>query len=140
MITVFLDANVIFAACHSQSGGSAFIINLARLGDLKIVTSRLALKEAEKNLRIKSTEEALDRFYQLHGLGIDLVESDRMVAKQKFGKLVSDKDAPILASAIKSKANFLMTLDKKHFLSLKVRAVKLPINNVTPGEFIKEYL
>lgn len=59
----------------------------------------------------------------------------------KFKKLLPDKDIPILFGAIVSGANFLITLDRKHFLeNEKLKKLKLPFKIVNPGDFLREYL
>lgn len=141
MFRVFLDANVLFSAANSPTGGSAYIFELAKKRKLKLFSSSLAFKEAEKNLREKTSEETLLRFYDLlEEAAIEFVTIKRLQAKKKFGKLVGEKDAPILAAAISAKADFLITLDKKHFLNQKVLKAKLPIKIVTPGQFVEKFL
>jgi len=141
VIKVFLDANVIFSAAYSLSGGSAQIIELGKKGKLSVTSSRLAVKEAERNLREKGNEQQLDYFYRIfEDVDIDLVKVDRKAAKMEFGNLVGEKDAPILSAAIRSGAKFLVTLDKKHFLNKKVARANLPLNTVTPGKLIEKYL
>lgn len=54
MNTVFLDANVIFSAAYSDIGGSAYVFQLAKKSRLTLYSSRLAIKEAERNLRKKA--------------------------------------------------------------------------------------
>lgn len=141
MHRVFLDANVLFAASFSPTGGSAELINRARENKFILYSSRLAVKEAERNLRRKAGESELDRFYRtVEEARIILTDSSKERAKNQFKDLVGEKDAPVLASAIKSKAKFLVTLDRKHFLAPQVQKAKLPIKIVTPGQLIQEYL
>jgi len=45
-----------------------------------------------------------------------------------------------LASAISTKAEFLLTLDKKHFFNEKVLNARLTVKIATPAQFIKNYL
>lgn len=137
MIKVFLDANILFAAAYSPMGGSALILELGEKRVINLYSSRLAVKEAEKNLRIKASEAQIDRFYQLlNEAKIVFVEVDRNKAKAKYKRLVEEKDAPILAAAIRSKSKFLITLDRKHLLTPKVQKTKLSLMIVTPGQFI----
>lgn len=138
MNKVFLDANVIFSATYSATGGSAYIFQLAKKGKLTLYSSRLAIKEAERNLREKANIEKVLNFYDLlDKVYIKLIDVNRTKAKEKFSDLVGEKDSPILVSAIASKADFFLTLDKKHFLNEKVLSAKLPIKIVTPSQFIK---
>lgn len=141
MIKVFLDANVIFSAAYSLSGGSAQIIEFGKKGKLNITSSSLAVKEAERNLREKGNEVQLDCFYRIfEDVSVDLIKVDRKAAKIEFGNLVGEKDAPILSAAIRSDAKFLVTLDKEHFLNAKVGSANLPLNIITPGQLIEKYL
>lgn len=115
MHKVFLDANVLFVASYSSIGGSAELVNQALENKLILYSSRLAVKEAERNLRRKAGESQLDRFYRLvEEAHIILTDANKQRAKNQFKDLVGEKDAPILASAIKSKTKFLITLDRKH--------------------------
>lgn len=140
MIKVFLDANVLFAASYSQEGGSSKILELAKRDKIKIFTSRLAVKEAERNLRNKASDKELDRFYNLMSeVTIHLVESQRDLAKRKFAKITGEKDAPILAAALKSRAKFLITLDRKHLLNIG-SPIARNLRIVTPGKFIEKHL
>ena len=52
--------------------------------------------------------------------------------------LLPKEDAPILAAALNAKAEYLLTLDKKHFL-FKLKDVKLPLIILSPGDFIKKH-
>ena len=141
MHKVFLDANVLFAASYSPTGGSAKLINLRKENKLSLYSSRLAVKEAERNLRRKAGESELDRFYRLiEEAQIILTDAKKEIAKSQFKDIVVEKDAQILASAIKSKAKFLITLDRKHLLTPKIQKAKLPIKIITPGQFIQDYL
>ena len=140
MIKAFLDANILFAAAYSSTGGSFYIFELAKKDKIKVFTSRLAVKEAEKNLRDKASEEALDRFYNfMSEIDIKFVEANRDLAKSEFSRITGEKDAPIFAAALKSGAVFLITLDKKHLLNIRFSKIgKLQI--VSPGDFIEKHL
>ena len=141
MNKVFLDANVIFSAVYSETGGSAYILQLAKKDRIKLYSSRLAIKEAERNLREKADIKAVLKFYDLlDEVYMELIDTDRAKAKERFSDFVGEKDSPILDSAIASKADFFITLDKKHFLNRKVLSAKLPVKIVTPSQFIQGYL
>jgi predicted nucleic acid-binding protein len=53
-------------------------------------------------------------------------------------KLIHSEDAPILAAALKSKPDFLITWDIKHFLKKEVIS-NVPFTICTPKEFIQKY-
>jgi len=58
---------------------------------------------------------------------------------REYSGKIADKDIPVLVSAIRSKADFLVTGDKQHFGKMK-ELDKYPIHVVTPSEFIDSIL
>ncbi len=137
-LRLFLDASVFIAAATSDTGGSALVLALCRQGDAQAVASRLVLLESERNIRAKLGRESLLGFYRgIVGLGLDLVEipTDLEVAAQ--AKVIHPKEAHVLAAAIKGEIDFLLTLDRKHFLSLRA---EFAFAILTPGEFLRRRL
>jgi len=129
-VKVFLDANIFFAGARSPRGGSGFILELAKKKKLEIVTVNHALLEAEQNILKKLGLPYLNRHYQ-NVLEIKLkIQSIKFVTLgeiAKFKKVIPKKDIPILLGAILSKSQFLVTLDRKHFLgNEKLKRIKLP--------------
>jgi predicted nucleic acid-binding protein len=53
-----------------------------------------------------------------------------------YSGLIADKDIPVLVSAIRGKADFLVTGDKQHFQNLKSSG-NYPLRIVTPSEFVE---
>lgn len=136
---VFLDANIYFSAARSPLGGSGFILELAKKGKLRLFVTTHVLKEAERNLRLKEDSRILLRYYQnLKFARPKIVKINRAKAKKKFGRIINEKDTLILAGAVEAKADYLVTLDKKHFFTRKIRLAKLPFKVVTPGQLIEK--
>jgi predicted nucleic acid-binding protein len=109
-VKIFLDANVLFTAAHNPKGKSAFIINLASEGHWSVVTCKLALEEANRNLLIKLPEyrDRLDKLSR----SIELVPT---VLEGVCTVVLPEKDRPILLSAINAECSHLLTGDLKHF-------------------------
>ena len=133
---LFLDANVIYSASRSISGASYAIFQLREKLFFSLVTSKLALVETEKNLFEKERSEVIDHFYELIK-NIDVISVDSKTAKRKYKDIIEEKDAPILYGALKTKADYLLTLDKKHFFTKRLTQSKFPFEIMTPGEFIR---
>ena len=120
---LFLDANVIFSAAHSEQGRSQDLVALARRGHCEIVTSTHALEEARRNLQLKSGRfeqrlaAALAQTTVVAEAPAELVDW----AKQQSLPL---KDAPILAAAVHVKADLLVTGDNRDFGHLFGRALR----------------
>lgn len=138
MIRAFLDANIFVAAAASQQGGSALLLEAAKKHRLEIVSSRLALLEAERNIQKKFPSRVLDRFHRLlREVPLLIVPSPPAEEVRRYHPLIHEKDAPILAAAVSSRADFLVTLDRRDFMSAKLRRASMPLRMVTPREFFR---
>ena len=133
---LFLDANVIYSASRSIRGASYVIFQLREKLSFSLVTSKLALVESEKNLFEKERSEVIDHFYELIK-SIEVIDIDSDDAKRRYKDVIEEKDAPILYGALKSKADYLLTLDKKHFFTKRLTQSKFSFKIMTPGEFIR---
>jgi len=132
---IFLDANIIYSASRSTKGASYAVFQIAKRGKIEIVSSRLALVEAERNLYEKENQEVIERFYSLiKNIDVLSVESDK--AKSRYKDVIEEKDAPILYGAFKSGSSYLLTLDRKRFFTKKVKQTKFSFKIMTPGDFI----
>lgn len=136
---VFLDSSVWFAAVCSPTGGSSFILSLVSKR-IEVVVTKTVLTEVERNVRQKLEFYHLERFFNLvkKGQVFDQLPDKKLIRRAK--KAIAAKDAVILAEAKKAQVDFLVTLDKKHFLKDKVRKFVRGTEICTPGEFIEEYL
>jgi len=138
---LFIDACVFIAASGSSEGGSSFVLELCKRGRFRAVCTRFVLLEAERNIHRKLGAGALLRFYK------GLAELDpTLEAPPSPGELaaceaiVGEKDAHVLAAALKSGADVLLTLDRRHFMTEKVRGAHLDLVVMTPGDFLRELL
>jgi predicted nucleic acid-binding protein len=140
-IRLFFDASVLVAAAHSPTGGSGYLLEACRRGKFKAVVTRLVLIEAERNIKTKLGEEDLLRFYRFLGSVNFIVEppvSAREIAD--YSHLIEEKDAHVLAAAVRSGAQFLLTLDTQHFMTERLSKAGLGLIIATPGHFIREHL
>ncbi len=134
-IKIFVDTNVLIAGLASAAGASATLLDLCEAGVTQMVISRQVLIEADRNFSDKF--RLVDRFRQfIRNLGPLLVEDPATPAVEKAAKIIDRKDAPILAAALESKVDFLITLDKKHFLTQQAR-IKIPLKVLSPAEFLR---
>jgi len=93
----------------------------------------------ERNVRKKLLDYHLERFFVLTAkFKIINLPIDYSLAK-KAGKIIVKKDVYILCQAKQSKADYLITLDKKHFLKEKVRKFIQPSLILTPKELLSRH-
>lgn len=137
-IKVFIDTNVLIAGVHSVTGASATILDLCEAQVLQMVVSRQVLIEADRNFAAKFPQW-VGRFRQfMHNLAPLMVEDPTPESMEKAATIVDRKDAPILAAAQNANVDFLITLDKRHFLNPKTRQ-KVMLQVASPIEFLQSF-
>ena len=137
-IKVFIDTNVLIAGVNSVTGASATILDLCEARVLQMVVSRQVLIEADRNFAAKFPQ-LVGRFRQfMHNLAPLMVEDPTLESMEKAATIIDRKDAPILAAAQNANVDFLITLDKRHFLNPKTRQ-KVMLNVVSPIEFLRSF-
>ena len=137
-IKVFIDTNVLIAGVHSVTGASASILDLCEARVLQMVVSQQVLIEADRKFTVKFPQ-LVSRFRQfIHNLAPLMVEDPTPDSVEKAATIVDRKDASILAAAQNANVDFLITLDKKHFLNPKTRQ-KIMLKVVSPIEFLQSF-
>ena len=125
----FLDSSVLFTATNSPTGGSSKLFTIKKV---ELTTSKVVLTEVERNVRKKLQSYHLERFFMLAGkLAIAEQVPHRALIKEAK-KVIVEKDVVILAEAKHAKTDFLVTLDKKHFLKPSVKKFLKPQKVLTP--------
>ncbi len=141
-VRLFLDSNVILSGLLSDKGAPRIILDLLSLGlpFLMGSTGQYNLIEIERNLekRMPGIIPIYKKYLPLLNLAI-IPMPKREELREFFGK-IANKDIPVLVSAIKGKADFLITGDRRHFEKLNKGVEKYQLKTVTPSEFIDSIL
>jgi len=134
-LTVFLDSSVILSALASPSGGSRKILSAGAKGKLRLFTTPFVIEEVTKHLHKLGVDP--DKLEALLKKKVIRVISDapRHIIKKFHSVIVDPDDAPILAGAVLSGAHFLLSLDKGHILTDRVRKALKPLLVFSPKEF-----
>lgn len=138
---VFLDSNVILSGLFSDKGSPRIILDILSLAlpMLSGATGRYNIMEIERNLKKKMPAVIpLYRKY-LPAMNLEIVPLPSSDTVNKLSKHISGKDAPVLASAISSKSDYLVTGDKKDFNKPKLKG-KYGFQILSPSEFVEEIL
>ncbi len=141
VVKVFLDSNVILSGLLSEKGAPRILLDLLslRLPFLIGSTGRYNLIEIERNLKKKMPSLLVLYKAYLPKLHLKVIPLPRPGDVRDFSGKIAEKDIPVLISAIRSKADLLVTGDKQHFGKMK-ELDKYPIHVVTPSEFIDSIL
>jgi predicted nucleic acid-binding protein len=113
---IFLDANIIFSASQLQSPSWQLLDRLSK--NATLITHPAVWDEAKRNLLLKRS---------VWSAGLDYWR-ERIIQSTAIGPCpdagLPSKDEPILAAAIASKADRLLTGDLKHFGHLYGRTLQ----------------
>jgi predicted nucleic acid-binding protein len=133
-IRIFLDANILFSASYRVN--SQFL-KFWEVPDVIVVTSVYAAEEAKRNC---ASDAQLQRLDQL--LKKTLIVTNAVSGPLPKGISLPPKDQPILAAALSTKADFLITGDKEHFGNYYGRFIvagKAKTIVLTPAAFLDFY-
>jgi len=135
-IKVFIDTSVLIAGVASVSGASATVLDLCEAESIQMVISHQVLVEADRNFSAK-LPRLVTQFRQfIRNISPLMVEDPPAAAVEGAAALIDRKDAAILAAAIEAKVDYLLTLDKRHFLKQKIQR-DIQIEVCTPADFLK---
>jgi putative PIN family toxin of toxin-antitoxin system len=137
-IKVFIDTSVLIAGVASVTGASAVVLDLCEAESIQMVISRQVLVEADRNFSCKLPNLVLQFRQFIRTLVPVMVEDPPTAAVEKAAKFIDRKDATILAAAIEAKVDYLITLDKRHFLNPKVQH-NAPIEVCRPADFLRTF-
>lgn len=133
---IFFDTSALLAGLNSPFGASGFIISLFKLKKIDIIISPEVIEETELVIQRKLP--------LLKTAFLDFLLSGPTITNKLVGhelrsayKIINTEDTPILAGAIKARANFLITLDKKFKEEADKRKIKVKI--VFPAEFLQQH-
>lgn len=135
LLTIFLDSSVILSGLASSTGGSRKLFIATEHNRLKLLTTPLVIQEVFNHL-----EKLFIEPNQLENLlsrkVIRLISNPNEETIEKFSQASSDpNDIHVLAGAGLSGAKVLISLDKKHILTPKVRKILKPMLVKSPKDF-----
>lgn len=127
MDRLFLDANVLFSAVYRPDAG---LLQLWKLQDVRLCSSRYALEEARVNLTEDDQRRRLSRLTEK----VQLFEATGRELPR--GISLPETDLPILLAAIEARCTHLLTGDVRHFglyFGKKIEGVTI----ILPGDYLR---
>ncbi len=126
---------MILAGLKSPLGGSGQILQMSKKKQIKVVISEMIMDEVLRNTaKVGLTPAQI--IFSLKDIFQNVSPAPDKALVKSFHRISVDVgDSHVLASSQENKADFLVTLDKKHLLILqdKVTAFKI----VSPGQLIE---
>lgn len=133
-IRVFFDSSVLVSASISATGKSRYLLTLSSKNKIRGISSQYAILESKRAFSKKLPEALLIFQKIIQEANLEILDFPKDIAK--YEKIIKDKgDAPILASAVEAKIDYLVTLNRKHFLNDKNLQSKVDFKIIKPEEF-----
>lgn len=131
---IFLDTSVLLSCCGSGKGASRFILEQSEAKGWKLQSSRYCREETLRNLG-KLHKDATGFFHanveESVIWNVDTVVSSKVVVFPKA------KDKPVLLSALATKCDVLLTLDREDFHE-RIGSQFYGMGIYTPGDWLLE--
>jgi predicted nucleic acid-binding protein len=137
-LKIFLDTSALTAGVASSKGAAREVLRLAEVGLIEMFVSRQVIVEADRNIEAKLPEMSIEYRAFITVLAPVLVDDPDVKDIKKYSSLINSDDAPILAAAVSSGVNYLVTWDNKHFIKRDIR-IDSNLKIVTPGEFLRYF-
>ena len=104
-----------------------------------LLISDYVLDECIRTIKIKFPDKLNALTLFLTNYNFQILKDPTEKEVEKLIKIINFRDAPVLGGALKHKADYLITLDKKDFLNPKVLefAEKKNLLILTPKEFLE---
>jgi len=134
-IRLFLDSSALFAGVVSPTGAARALLVLGEIGRITLVISEQVITETERALARKAPQ-ALP-FYQeaIQASHIQIVTNPSAAEVARHRHLISHAaDVPIVLAAMQAQVDFLVTLNRRHFIDDPGVALKSGLRIGTPGD------
>jgi predicted nucleic acid-binding protein len=112
----FIDSSILIAAAISPTGDGRALLLAAIHAQVPLFWSDLVVTETERNLA-KKAPAAIPAYQILRDTLPITIVNPPLGLVLDVARVIAPKDAPIVAAALHSRADYLVTLDRKHLLS-----------------------
>jgi predicted nucleic acid-binding protein len=132
---LFLDSSALFAGIASPSGAARVLLLLGETGQIALLVSEQVIAETERAVarKIPGILPELRQAILKSGLLI-LPDPPAEVVLRRLDWISHAADASILVAAAQAEVDYLVTLNRKHFLDDPQVAVRSCLRIGAPGE------
>ncbi len=136
--SLFLDSSVLFSGAASATGAARALLVLGETGQIGLMISLQVAIETERALARKAPQ-SIPVFRQLmQAAKIRMVPDPPPEEVKRYVNLIAhEADCPILAAAVLAQADYLVTLNRKHFIDDPEIASKSGLLIGTPGDALE---
>lgn len=134
-INLFLDSSALIAGIVSAKGAARALLLLAEAGQIAVTISEQVLVETERAVARKVPTALSDLRQAILASQAQIVRDPSPEELSAHPNLISyPADSPIVVAAMHAKVDYLVTLNRKHFIDDPEVARKSGLNIGTPGD------
>jgi predicted nucleic acid-binding protein len=132
---LFFDSSALFAGVVSADGASRALLIVAEGGSITITVSEQVVAETERSLALK-VPRALPAYREaLRSTGLRIVQNPSAEDVRVYmNVIVHQADVPIVVAAMQAKVDYLVTLNRRHFIDDPGVATRSGVRIGTPGD------
>jgi predicted nucleic acid-binding protein len=132
---LFLDSSALFAGIVSAAGAARALLLLAEAEQINLYISEQVVAETERAIARKAPQALQDlRQAILASKAQILHDPERAVVQANLHLIRHAADVPILLAAMQARADYLVTLNRVHFLDDPGVAQRSGLQIGTPGD------
>jgi predicted nucleic acid-binding protein len=132
---LFLDTSALFSGIWSAEGGARMLLRLGEAGVVELLVSSQVLAEIDDVIRRKAPQQLATLAVLLDRIQASIAPAAPPELAARCRELITHpNDARILADAWHNQADYLVTLDRAHFLEVPDLAKQVAFPIGTPGD------
>lgn len=133
--SLFLDSSALFAGIISAEGAARALLLLAEAEQITLLISEQVVAETERALARKAPRALADLRRAILASKVQIVrDPERETVQANLDLIRHPADAPILLAAMQAKVEYLVTLNRVHFLEDPGVAQRSGLQIGTPGD------
>jgi predicted nucleic acid-binding protein len=137
-INLFLDSSALFAGIASSTGAARVLLLLAETQHITITISEQVVVETERAIARKAPKALDDLRQAILASKAQIVHDPAPEEVRAQRNLISHPaDIPIVMAAMRIQADYLVTLNRKHFIDDPEVARQSGLRIGTPGEALE---
>lgn len=134
-INLFLDSSALFTGIVSASGAARALLLLAETGHITITISEQVVTETERAIARKVPQALSDLRQAILASKAQIVHDPSPEDVRANLHLISHAaDVPIILAVVQAKVDYLVTLNRKHFIDDPDVALQAGLRIGTPGD------
>jgi predicted nucleic acid-binding protein len=141
---LFFDSSALFAGIVSASGASRALLLLAEAGQVAITVTEQVVAETERAVARKIPRALLDFREAIRATGLRIIRDPSVDKVELYADIIAHQaDVPIVVVAMQAKTDYLVTLNRRHFIDDPAVADRSKLRIGTPGDalaWVRQYL